>query len=137
MLAAYLALTAVLLGIGGGFWVFGATLVLPFAGAELVALGAALWFSARHAADAEDIRLGQHQLTVSLFSGKRMERVQFQRAWVRIEPTHGDRSLIELSGQGRRVVVGRFVRPERRRQLADQMRWAVRYWQPTSAPGAV
>jgi uncharacterized membrane protein len=43
-----------------------------------------------------------------------------------VEPEHGDGSLIELSGQGQRIVVGRFVRPELRRQLADELRWALR-----------
>jgi uncharacterized membrane protein len=39
---------------------------------------------------------------------------------------HGDRSLIELSGEGRRIAVGRFVRPESRRALADELRAALR-----------
>jgi len=61
---------------------------------------------------------------------------------VRVEPELGDRSLIELSGQGRRIAVGRFVRPELRRQLADELRWALRRWQigqppTTPAPTAV
>lgn len=137
LLGAYLVLAAISLGIAGGFWLHGATLVLPFTGAELLVLGAALWVNARHAADAEDIRLGQHRLTVASTSGGRVERVQFQRAWVRVEPEHGDRSLIELSGQGRRIVVGRFVRPELRRQLAEEIRWALRGWQPMSAPAVV
>jgi uncharacterized membrane protein len=62
--------------------------------------------------------------------GRRVERVEFAPAWVRVEPRHGDHSLIELSGQGRRISVGRFVRPELRREFADELRWALRRWNP-------
>lgn len=37
-----------------------------------------------------------------------------------------DGSLIELSGQGRSIAVGRFVRPELRRGLADELGAALR-----------
>jgi uncharacterized membrane protein len=48
------------------------------------------------------------------------------RERVRVEPVADDRSLIELSGQGRSVNVGRFVRPELRPQLAQEIRRALR-----------
>lgn len=126
LFAAYLSLCAVSLGIAGMFWWQGARLVLPFASAELLALGVALLCYARHATDGESIRLAAGRLTVEQRIGSRAQKVEFVPAWVRIEPEFGDRSLVELSGQGRRVVVGRHVRPELRRQLADELRWAVR-----------
>ena len=92
-------------------------------------MGAALLVYARHAADSERIRASPGRLTVEHVLGRRVERVEFLPAWVRVEPEHGDRSLIELSGQGRRIAVGRFVRPELRRQLAEELRWALRRWQ--------
>ena len=125
------ALLAVLsLGIAGGFWFTGATLVLPFAGVEVLMLGVAVLVHARHADDSERILLDRHALTVVRVSAGRDERVQFQPVWVRVEPEQGDHSLIELSGQGRRIAVGRFVRPELRRQLAEEFRWALRRWHP-------
>ena len=54
-----------------------------------------------------------------------------------VEPQHGDRSLIELSGQGRSISVGRFVRPELRRELADELRWALRRWSHGAVTGPV
>jgi uncharacterized membrane protein len=86
----------------------------------------ALLVYARHAADCESIRLQQGLLIVEHANGRRTERVEFQPDWVRVEPAQGDGSLIELSGQGQRIAVGRFVRPELRRQLADELRWALR-----------
>ena len=76
-------------------------------------------------------------MTVEHAHGPRTVTVEFEPAWVRVEPETGDRSLIELSGQGRRIAVGRFVRPELRRQLAEELRWALRRWQSGPATGVV
>lgn len=129
MMGFFASLSALSLGIGLFFWVQGATLVMPFAWLEMLALGAALLIYARHAADSESIRLQAGRLTVEHVSGRRVERAEFASSWVRVEPEHGERSLIELTGQGQRIAIGRFVRPELRRQLADELRWALRRWQ--------
>jgi uncharacterized membrane protein len=95
----------------------------------VLALGAALLLYSHHASDFEAICLAAGRLTVETTSGRTTRRVEFAPAWVRVEPEHGDGSLVELSGQGQRISVGRFVRPELRRQLADELRWALRRWQ--------
>ncbi len=135
LLAFFASICVVSLGIGAMFWMQGAPLVMPFAGLELLAVATALLIYARHATDREAIVLRPDSLVVEHASGRHVERVEFAPAWVRIEPEHGDRSLVELSGQGRRISVGRFVRPELRRQLADELRWALRRWQGTSRAG--
>jgi uncharacterized membrane protein len=122
----YASLCVVSLGIGGWFWVMGAPLVLPFAWLELAAVGVAFMVYARHATDGERISLRGRQLVVELESAGHLRRAEFNRDWVRVEPSAGDRSLIELSGQGRRVSVGRFVRPELRPALAQEIRRALR-----------
>ena len=126
LLAFYLSLCLLALAIGAIFWTRGAPFVLPFAGAELLAVGAALLVHARHAADRESLVLRPGRFTVVCTLGRRTEQVEFAPAWVRVEPRHGDGSLIELSGEGRRAAVGRFVRPELRRALADELRAALR-----------
>ncbi|MEO8155867.1 MAG: DUF2244 domain-containing protein [Rhizobacter sp.] len=136
LLAFYASLCTLSLGIAGAFWVQGARMVMPFAGVEMVAVGLALWVVARHAADSERIELRDDRLTVEHASGSHVERVEFQPACVRVEPGHGDRSLIELSGQGRRMAVGRFVRPEQRRQLASELRCALSRWRQGGAQPA-
>ena len=129
----YLSLCAVSTAIALGFWAHGASLVLPLAWIELAVVGVALLVFARHAGDRESIRLADGRLTVEQQWGSRTLRVEFLPAWVRVEPESGDRSLVELSGQGRRVVVGRHIRPELRRQLADEIRWALRHPQGWAA----
>ncbi len=81
---------------------------------------------ARHAGDGEQIWLQGRRLVVELESAGRLERAEFDRDWVRIEPSRADRSLIEVSGRGRTVSVGRYVRPELRPVLAREIRLALR-----------
>lgn len=125
MLGFYLGLSGVSLAVAGIFWWLGAKLVMPFAWLEVVAVGVALVVHARHVTDRESIRLQGGRLTVERACGPRTERCEFCTEWVRVASTRGDGSLIELSERGKKVVVGRFVRPELRGQLADEMRWAL------------
>ncbi len=122
----YASLCVVTLAIGTLFWMQGAVLILPFAWLELVAVGVAFLVYARHAADREHILLTGQRLVVETENAGRLERAEFNRDWVRVEPAVGDRSLIEVSGQGRRVIVGRYLRPELRPQLAREIRRALR-----------
>ncbi|MEO8856687.1 MAG: DUF2244 domain-containing protein [Burkholderiaceae bacterium] len=122
----YLSLCVVSLLIASAFWFRGAKLVLPFAWIELMAVGAAFAVYARHATDGETIRLAGTHLVVELENGGKLERSEFRREWVRVEPGAADNSLIELSAQGRRVRIGRFVRPELRPVLAREIRMALR-----------
>lgn len=122
----YLSLCVLSLSIGMVFWWYGATLVLPFAWIELAAVGAAFVAYARHAADGERISLQGRRLVVELENAGRLERTEFDSQWVRVEPSAADRSLIEVSGRGRSVSVGRYVRPELRPALAQEIRRALR-----------
>ena len=131
----YASLCVLSLGLASVFWLRGAAMVMPFAWIELLLVGVALVVYARHAADGERIALRGDRLTVENTSGSRVRRVAFQPAWVRVEPRHGDRSMIDLSGQGQRISVGRFVRPELRVQLAEELRWALRRWQQRAGRG--
>gem|GEM_PF-205667 len=126
LLALFMSLSVVSLSIATFFWFQGATLVMPFAWLELIAVGAAFVVYARHARDGERISLEGGQLVVEQETAGRLERAEFNREWVRVEPKDGDGSLIEVSGQGRTVRVGRHVRPELRPALAREIRYALR-----------
>jgi uncharacterized membrane protein len=122
----YLSLCLVSMVISGFFWIQGATLVLPYAFLEMLMLGAAFLVYARHATDGERIVLQDGRLLVELECGGKLERSEFLGNWVRVEPGAYDKSLIELTGQGKTVRVGRFVRPELRPALAREIRQALR-----------
>ncbi len=126
MLGCYALLCAVSLLIAAGFWMHGITVVSLFTGLELLAVGVALLAFARHAGDRETITLTQREISVVQQVGSVVEQVRFRAEWVRVEPVADDGSLVELSGEGRSVRVGRHVRPELRVALAQELRRALR-----------
>jgi len=125
LLAAYGLLCAVSLLVAGGFWWQGVGMVLMFTGIELLAVGVALLVVARHAGDREIIVLAEGQMSVEQRVGPGVEHTRFRAEWVRVEPSAEDGSLLELSGEGRSVRVGRHVRPELRVALAQELRRAL------------
>jgi uncharacterized membrane protein len=131
----YVTLCALSLGIATFFWFQGAVLILPFTWLELAAIGAAFLAYARHATDGETISLRGRSLVVELENAGHLERAEFDRDRVRVEPSVADRSLIQLSGQGQRVNVGRYLRPELRPALAQEIRRALR--EGLGQPGTV
>ena len=122
----YAALCAVSLGIALAFFMQGATLVLAFAGIELLAVGIALLVFARHAADRETLTLVGRSLQVEQCIGSRVDRTDFSADWMTVEPAAGQGSLVALTGRGQRVHVGRFLRPELRGAFARELRLALR-----------
>lgn len=124
--AVYLSLCAVSLLIGTFFLVQGAPVVLAFAGLELLLVGVALMLFARHAGDGETLTLVGRSLQVEQCIGSRVERTQFAADRLHVEPAGGQGSLVQLSGRGQRVLVGRFLRPELRGAFARELRHALR-----------
>lgn len=129
----YLSLCAVSLAIALGFTWHGASPVLAFAGIELLLVGVALLVYARHATDHERITLAGGALAVLHQWGGQAEKCEFRAAWVRVEPLSSDRSLIEITGDGQTSRVGRYLRPDLRQPLAQELRRALRT-QPLHAP---
>ena len=65
-------------------------------------------------------------LLVEQCLGSRVWRTDFAADWATVEPAAGQGSLVEICGQGRRVRVGRFLRPEFRAAFAHELRRALR-----------
>lgn len=126
LLAVYLGLCAVSLAIGVFFLMQGAAMVLGFAGLELALVGAAMLVFARHAGDRESVSLHGRRVQVEQLDAGVLSRNEFRAEWLRVEPAAGQGSLVEISGQGRSIKLGRFVRPELRAELASEMRQALR-----------
>lgn len=126
LLLAYGLLCAISLSIAIGFSWQGASHVLGYAGLELLLVGLALLVFARHACDGDVLTLVGASLLVEQHRGRRVERTDFAADGLRVEPAAGQGSLIEISGRGRRVRVGRYLRPERRADFARELRAALR-----------
>lgn len=125
LIGAYLLLCAVSVAVAAGFWWHGVAMVGLFTGIELLLLGVAMWHAARHAGDRELVTLDSRELAVDLHVGAEVAHTRFRAEWVRVEPAAGDGSLVELSGQGQRVCIGRHLRPELRVELARELRRAL------------
>jgi len=122
----YASMCILAMGVAAFFWSQGATLVLPFAVLELVAVGAAFLVYARHATDSERISLLEGRLVVEWETAGRSSRCEFAREWVRVEPRPDVGQLIDGRGGGRSVQVGRFLRSDLRPLLAREIRQALR-----------
>lgn len=149
----YATLVAVSSLIGIGFALTGAWLVLPFAGIEMVALGAALLHHGRHVGDREVVSLEADALRVEVTRAGRVESVSFDPYWVRVElageelrdgqaaAEHGEqaghrgRARAWRAGaatlriwlrQGRRaLMVGQFVAEDQRTVFARELQGAL------------
>ena len=122
----YASMCVLSLGVAGFFWAQGATLVLPFAALELLAVGTAFLVYARHATDGERVCLLEGVLVVEQESAGRLVRSEFPRDRVRVEPLDRASGLIEVRGGGQTVRIGRFLRAEWRPLLAREIRSALR-----------
>jgi len=132
---AFALAAAAAMGVSGFFWWLGARLVLPFALLETLALGAGFLWYARHATDRETLVLDAERLLVEIEEAGAVQRRELARQWLKVEEAHGS-GLISLRSGGRQVWVGRHARPEQRRQLARELRWALRAVTAMGAPGA-
>ena len=130
----FLSLCLVSSAVAAFFYWQGAPYVAAFAAAELVALGAALAVFARHAADREQLTLIGRSLLVEQTLAGRTERADWSADWLRVEPLAGQGSLVQLSGGGRTLHVGRFLCPELRGAFAQELRPALRHARVSAAP---
>jgi len=124
---AYAALCAGSLVVAAGFLAHGVWLVLAFSLVELALVGLALLIHARHATDHERIALSPSGLLVTRVRAQRREFVRLDPLWARVlGPDPHRRALICLESRGVRVEIGRFVDDTRRRQVAGELRLALR-----------
>lgn len=131
-LAIVLALAAVpSFGLGIVFWSLGAWPVTGFFGLDVALLYFAFRLNNRAAREAERVRLSATELTVDRHAvDGRAEHWSFQPNWIRVvldDPPEPE-SLLMLSTHGRSLVIGRFLPPSERLEVADALRDALRRW---------
>jgi uncharacterized membrane protein len=112
----FAALALLVLGIGAGFAAAGAWLILPFAGLEVLLLGAAFLLYARHAADYEKIELESGRVTVEVADGGRTERHRLEGARVSMEE-----GRVVLRDAKEELEIGRYLGAEARAKLAADL----------------
>jgi len=112
----FAALSLLVLAIGAGFAAAGAWLVLPFAGLEVLLLGAAFVLYARHAADYERIELEAGRIKVEVADGSRITRYEMHGARVAMQD-----GRLALRGAKEQLELGRYLGAEARDEFAAEL----------------
>lgn len=108
-----------------GFLLHGIWIILAFTFCELALVGLALLVYARHALDHERIFLSEHCLLVESVQAGQALQARLDPLWARVlEPGRG--AMLRLESRGVAVDVGRFVTEARRRQVARELKLALR-----------
>lgn len=132
---AYAVLCCASGAVAAGFLLRGVWIILAFSCCELALVGLALLVYARHALDHERIALSEHCLLVECVQAGRRRQARLDPLWTRVlEGGHaghdghdgGRHALLRLESRGVQVEVGRFVTEARRRQVAAELRQALR-----------
>ncbi len=125
----YLGIVLVSFTIAGGFALFGAWPVLPFAGLEMLVLGAALYVVARRASCWQRIHVQGDAVEVVERRPEGEQRRSFQRAWARVELTKsvisGYPVRLFIRSHGKSMEIGGCLNDHEKRQLAARLRAAV------------
>jgi uncharacterized membrane protein len=112
-------------GIAAAFAVFGAWLILPFAGLEMLVLYLAFRYVERHAADYELIEIDGDRVRVECFDGGNTHREALSRHWAQVV-VNRDGSRLALRSHGRELEIGRSMNDAQRLELAQALRRRLR-----------
>jgi len=115
-------------GFGAAFLVMGAWPIFGFCGAEWLLFYVCFRLNYRAARLRERVRLTPGLLTVERCDPRgRVQSWSFQPYWLRVEmddpPEH--ESQLSLASHGRRLVIGSFLSPHERLDLAEALRGAL------------
>ena len=125
----YAAIAIVCLGIGIAFALHGFWTVLPFAGLEILVLGAAFYMCLTRSQIREVVSVNASTVAVEKGRQTPEERWECPRAWaqVRLEKPHISwyPSRLAIAFQGRQVELGAFLNEEERRALAAELQQVI------------
>ena len=123
--------------VGLSFWSLGAWPVAGFCGLEVLLIWGAFELNYRSGKAHETVRLDQENLVVThVDAGGRATVWRFEPSWVRVSldrPGEED-STLSLASHGRRLVIGAFLTPKERTEVADALGDALRRWRNALAP---
>lgn len=124
LVSLYLLMVFVSLVIGLAYFHIGLTLVLPFCGLEMLALGAALYVTSWRGSIREVVTVDEKSVAIESGRDKPTERYEFQRPWTQVILQRSGGwypSRLFIRSHGRQVEIGRFLNEEERRGLAEAL----------------
>ena len=121
----FLIICTISFGIAGVFTAMGYWVVFPFAGLEMLVLGAALYVCSTKSRWREMVSIGEDTVEVAAGRHQPEKRWTFNRHWARVvlSPPNisGHPSRLLIRSHGRAVEVGRCLSDEEREQLAKAL----------------
>lgn len=120
LLLVFGSLALVSLVIAAGFAAVGAWLIIPFAGVEIAALGAAAGMIVRRAGDFERLAFSGDHILVEVRERGVARRFEFHRGWAQL--VTGARGSVALRSHGREVEIGRYCGEDGRQALVRELR---------------
>jgi uncharacterized membrane protein len=124
---------------GVGFIAIGAWPVIGFFGVDVALVYLAFRLNYRSARQSETLRLAGDAFTVERVSVRGERRKwQFQPFWLRVilEERSDTSNRLMVASHGRALVIGDFVPPATRRELAAMIREALARWRRALNPAA-
>ncbi len=113
-------------GVALGFYSQGLTLILPFAGLELMALGGVLYMSALRSNAKEVVSVAGDKIRIESGSHSPEKHYELERNWAKVVLDRSWNkwypSRLLLRSHGQQVEIGRFLNEEERQGLAIELR---------------
>ena len=126
IMMSYFAIATVSLVIAINFYVQGFTLILPFAGLELAALGAVLYISAWRSNIKEVISISGEKIKIEIGRDMPEKVYEFDKVWAKIvlEKSWNNwyPSRLLLRSHGRQIELGKFLNEQERQRLAVELK---------------
>jgi uncharacterized membrane protein len=110
------------------WWLFGAWVVVPFAGLEVGCVGFAFWWIERQAKDFDAIEVSESEVSVTRCRNQRFETFSFSRGWVQVDVETDGRGRergVRLRQSGRSVSLAEFLCAAEQRAAARALRSAI------------
>ncbi|MGH8346951.1 MAG: DUF2244 domain-containing protein [Pseudomonas sp.] len=112
-------------GISLVFAAFGAWLILPFAGLEMLVLFLAFRYMDSRSGDYERLTLSGDRVLLEYMEQGKIERFEFNRCWAQVVSDAAG-SRLALRSNGREVEFGRYLTREKRAEFARQLKRKIR-----------
>ena len=126
----YLLVSGVTISIAFSFFTQGLTLILPFAGLELLALGVVLYISAWRSNIKEVVNIGEEKIRIEIGRDVPEKIYKLDKAWANIVLERSWNnwypSRLLLRSHGRQLEIGKFLNEQERQCLAIELNKAIK-----------
>jgi uncharacterized membrane protein len=122
----YLLISGVTISIAFGFFTQGLTLILPFAGLELLALGVVLYISAWRSNIKEVVNVTEEKIRIEIGRNAPEKTYELDKAWAKVVLERSWNnwypSRLLLRSHGRQFEIGKFLNEQERQCLKVELK---------------